>query len=259
MKKGLILNESEIISSLKRTSIPTVLVEGKDEAAVYRWLESKINIDDIDILTCSGRETLFRVYKRRNEFMPATVAFIADRDMWLFTGIPEEFHSEIIFTSGYSLENDLYVRELFEGLLSKEEKGHFDALISELCTWFAHEVDRFKTNNASLCDFHINQICPDRELCDDFKRSIGFIEPRLEDANQILERYSEALRGKNLFQALLRFLSASKRGSKFSRMNLIELGAKSENPLVHRLIEDIRKAIEGQQDSGGNGYRRATL
>ena len=215
MKKQLILTESEIVSYLKRTSIPTVLVEGRDEASVYRWLESKIDIDDIDFLTTNGRETLLAVYNRRKEFIGAPVIFVADRDMWLFTGIPKGFLREIIYTSGYSLENDLYVRELFEGLLNREEKLDFDLLIRELSSWFAYEVSRFSSTGMSLCDFHINRICPNAKLSSEFKESIGFIEPSRTDVNNILNRYTEALRGKTLFQALIRFLSASKRESKF--------------------------------------------
>ena len=41
------------------------------------------------------------------------VIFVADQDMWFFTGIPEKYRDTIIFTRGYSLENDLYLKQFY--------------------------------------------------------------------------------------------------------------------------------------------------
>jgi hypothetical protein len=201
------LSEDEMVSYLNRTSLPTILVEGSDDCSVYRYLEEKINIESIDILICNGREMLINLFNRRNEFKNISVVFIADKDMWFFTGIPKDYDSEIIFTDGYSLENDLYNKSLFESLLSPHELRDFHKLIKELSTWFAFEVNRYSETGKSLCDFHVNQICPNNSCCSNFKRSIGFIEPPVHLIKSVSHDYSRSLRGKNLFQALLRFLS----------------------------------------------------
>ena len=55
----------------------------------------------------------------------------------------------------------------------------------------------------------------------------------------VYSEYTRALRGKNLFQALIRFLSHKNRESKYSRANLIEMGAKFPNPRLEELVEKI--------------------
>jgi hypothetical protein len=239
MSKSTLMSEDEMVSYLKRTSLPTILVEGNDESLVYRYLENKINIENVDILICDGRPMLIKVFKRREEFQQANVVFVADRDMWFFRGIPEEYKDDIIFTDGYSLENDLYIQSFFEGLLNKSELQSFQNLIKELSVWFAMEVNRYIETGDSLCDVHINQICPKDVLSEEFKVKIGFVDPPVHLIQIISQDYTRALRGKNLFEALLRFLSYSKRDSKYSRTNLLELGAKNENPRLEVLVNTI--------------------
>ena len=69
MSRVIYLSENEIVSYLKKTSLPTILVEGRDELSVYtRYLESKIDIEDVDVLPCQGRITLLNIFDRREEF-----------------------------------------------------------------------------------------------------------------------------------------------------------------------------------------------
>jgi len=239
--KSIALSENEMIAYLNRTSLPTILVEGSDDRSVYRYLEDKIDIENVDILICSGRPMLIKVFERRKEFQGAKVIFVADQDMWFFTGIPEQYKNEIIFTDGYSLENDLYIKSFFENFLNKNEMQSFQNLIEQLSIWFAFEVDRYIVTNNSSCDFHINYICPAPEniLSEQFKVKINFVDPPIHLIQMISQDYTRALRGKNLFQALLRFLSHSKRQSKYSYSNLIELGTINENPRLEVLVNTI--------------------
>ena len=243
------LSVDEIVSYLKRTTLPTVLVEGTDDKSVYRYIERKLENLEVDILICGGRDALLEIYSRKAEFLDSKVVFVADKDMWYFTGIPNEYRNEIIFSNGYSLENDIYVKELFEGLLDKEEESEFRRLISELSRWFSFEVTRYKSEGYALCDIHINKIIEGSSLSEEYLQKIGFIEPESALVNQIMSSYQHSLRGKNLFQGILRFLSASKRKSKFSRYNLLELGAKTENALLDRLYEKIEIQLKPAQQS----------
>lgn len=238
------LNVDEIVAYLKRTDLPTVLVEGSDDRAVYRYVEERLSGVDADILICNGRPALLAVFKRASEYPNAKVAFVADRDMWYFTGIPAEYQRGIIYTSGYSLENDLYVRDVFEGLLSDGELVSYRGVIQELCRWFAFEVNRYRSSGASLCDININEILQkNAELCPRFLGKIGFVDPGVNVVDAIFSVYSEALRGKTLFQAILRFLSSPSRGSKFSRQNLLEMGSKLNNPRIDKLLAETQAAF----------------
>ena len=234
------LSEDEMILHLKGTSLPTILVEGNDELSIYnRYLQDKINIEDVSILTCDGRAKLLNVFKRRAEFKKAKVVFVADKDMWFFKGVPEEYDNKVIFTDGYSLENDLYIESFFNRLLDANEVKNFDNLIKELSIWFAFEVNRYQEFDYVWCDFHVNQICPEKLLSNSFKETIDFVEPPAYIVEAVYSEYTRALRGKNLFQALIRFLSHKNRESKYSRANLIEMGAKFPNPRLEELVEKI--------------------
>ena len=242
MSKRPYYSEDEIVSMMKRPSPPTILVEGSDEISVYnRYLESKIkmHIDDVSIFTCDGRAKLLNVFKRRAEFKNTKVVFVADKDMWFFTGIPEEYDNKVVFTDGYSLENDLYIESFFNRLLDENEAKDFDDLIKELSVWFAFEVNRYMEIDQAWCDVHVNQVCPEKLLSDSFKESINFVEPPVYIVESVYREYIRALRGKNLFQALLRFLSHKNRESKYSRANLIEMGAKFPNPRLEELVKKI--------------------
>ncbi|WLQ17478.1 DUF4435 domain-containing protein [Hahella aquimaris] len=233
------------------TWLPTVLVEGEDDKTVYRYIEEKFGDLDIDILPCFGRDALLKVFKRKEEYEGSKVAFVADKDMWYFTGIPEEYKENIIFSYGYSIENDLYVREIFEKLLEKEEKELYIGLIKELSKWFAFEVERYRNTGECLCDIHVNQVVPDFELNKEYLEKVGFSEPAEKLIDEIFEEYHKALRGKNLFQALLRFLSKKKRASKYSRENLFEMGAKMENGVINNLYEKLKVALYETDSKAG--------
>lgn len=244
MSKGKYYSEDEIVDILRDTSLPTILVEGRDDLSVYnRYLESKINIEDVDVLPCQGRPTLLNIFQRREEFKNAQVVFVADKDMWFFFDTPKEYESQIVFTDGYSLENDIYVEQSFKRLLDKDDVKKFENLIKELSIWFAFEVSRYKETSYSKCDVNINQICPNDTLCPNFKQKINFVDPPHELVDRIHREYARALRGKNLFQALLRFLNRREsncRESNYSRANLFELGSKVlDNPRIEILVNKI--------------------
>lgn len=237
------LSVDETVAYLKRTSQTTALVEGKDDQKVYRYIEERLEDLDLDVLICEGRDGLLAVHRRRAEFAGAPVVFIADRDMWYFTGVPPEYATSVLFTEGYSIENDLYVRDVFESLMSQEEQVRFKSLVHQLARWQAFHVEQYLSLGRCGCDVHISQIAPQDLLCDSHLASIGFIEPDPALISRIVDNYPQALRGKTLFQLLLRILSATQRSSKFSRDNLIELGAKLSNPMIEALCQRTRTAL----------------
>jgi hypothetical protein len=102
------LTIDDIVATLKRSSLPTVLVEGKEDIIIYRQIEQLFGATKINFLPCGGRNTLLKIFERRNEFSNIKTFFIADKDMWVFETPPIEYH-EVLFTTGYCLENDLYI------------------------------------------------------------------------------------------------------------------------------------------------------
>jgi hypothetical protein len=98
---------NELVSMLRHSSEPTILVEGPDDIMVYRWLKQHIEPLKASPIDCGGRQNLLSVYERRNEFSHVKTVFLADKDLYVFLGIPEEY-SDVLWTTGYSIENDIY-------------------------------------------------------------------------------------------------------------------------------------------------------
>ena len=110
------LTVEELVATLRNSDLPTVIVEGQDDMRIYRWVEERLGSRTANVLPTGGRPNLLSVYERRREFLDLPVAFVADQDMWLFSGIPTEYGG-VIWTEGYSIENDLYADADLEKLL----------------------------------------------------------------------------------------------------------------------------------------------
>lgn len=238
----------ELVSILRRSKLPTVVVEGRDDMRIFRWMEDLVKAHEVDVLGVGGRPNLFAVYDRRSEFAHLPVAFMADRDKELFTQLPVGYE-EIIWTQGYSIENDLYAGAdpSLENLMDPHEADEHRQLLNTIVKWFAFEVEEFLAGRDHEFDHHCNEIVHlDQTVMDnDFRQRRGFRQPNSELEQQIREAYQLQLRGKQLFQMLVRFLSAPNRSAKYSYHGLHEIAFKmtTSHPLMSRLIQEIEQKI----------------
>ena len=214
----------ELVAALRRSDLPTVLVEGQEDMRIYRWVEERLGARTANVLPADGREKLLSVYARRQEFPDLPVAFVADRDMWLFSGIPSDYDG-MIWTEGYSIENDLYAGAELENLLDPDERTDHQQLLDAIVEWFAFEVEEYLADRHFEVAHHCNRVVPpgQTQMDESFRQSRGFRPPGEGIRRQIREEYQLQVRGKQLFQMLVRFLSAPDRGSKFSHDNLKEI------------------------------------
>ena len=238
----------EIVEILKRSSLPTVIVEGIDDKKIYRWIEDRIKIDihNADVLQCGGRNTLLKVYDRSSEFSHLKTAFLADRDMWLFTAIPEQY-SGIIWTEGYSVENDLYADSTLENLLDKKEKTEHSLVLQSLIEWFAFEVEEYRDERKAETSVHPDRIVPrgQTQLSQEFIKKRGFVTPDRQTVEEIKSDYQLKLRGHTIFELLARYLSATKRNPKHSIKGLYEIALKMSATCqyTYRLIDEINQKL----------------
>ena len=246
-----------LVSILIRSHTPKIVVEGADDVVIYRELVSRIGILNVGLHAAGGREKLLRVYERRREFPHVPVAFIADQDMWVFTGVPEDY-AEIIWTQGYSIENDLYADAGLENLLDARDLAEHRHILDSLCSWFAFVVEETLAGNTPRLDFHCSRIVPpgETELDADFCRDCGFRVPAADLVQQIRTAYQRLLRGKLLFQLLVRFLSKPSHG--FARASLNDyalynfaLRMPGASPLLDRLMAAVRQNIAEQRTVSG--------
>ena len=240
------LTEDVLVATLRRSRLPTVIVEGKDDMQIYQWAERRVGIQKANVLPVGGRETLLAVYKRRNEFAHLPVAFVADRDLWLFSGIPPGY-PDIIWTEGYSIENDLYADASLESLLTANEAAEHRQVLDLIIEWFAFEVEEYLAGREARVATHCNQVIPPGETAMDqgFRNSRGFHPPNQTLHQQIKTAYQLQLRGKSLFEILIRFLNAPNRRPKYRMLALYEIAVKmtSPQPLIDRLISEIERTI----------------
>lgn len=236
---GKYLTDEEIVSYLKHSSLPTLLVEGKDDMSIYRWIEEDCGAI-FDIFQCHGRKTLFKVFDRRNEINNVKIAFVADKDTFVFNKVPNKYN-DIIFTNGYSIENDLYYGRRIEGLLSHRELLIYQKSIKEYCRYYASQVER--VNHAESYNL---RILPCKILDENTHELIpsnlgfSFIEPSDEVYNNVVDNYDKLIRGHSLFSLLFRIISKRKKDPKYSHIQLYEMcyrTMRSEimNLLVHKI------------------------
>ena len=149
----------ELVATLRRSALPTVLVEGQDDMRIYRWIEARLGSQTANVLPTGGRKNLLCIYRRRHEFAALPVAFVADRDMCLYSGIPSDYDG-VIWTKGYSIENDLYAGAELENLLNPDEKKDHRQLLNVIVEWFAFEVEEFLEKRPYEVKTHCNQVVP---------------------------------------------------------------------------------------------------
>ena len=128
-----LMTVEHLVGVLRRARKPNIVVEGDDDVIIYRELAKRIGILEVVLLPSGGREKLLQVYERRSEFSHVPVAFVADQDMWIFSGI-EPSYNDIIWTHGYSIENDLYSDAGLERLLNESEIAEHKQILDSIST-----------------------------------------------------------------------------------------------------------------------------
>lgn len=242
-----------LVIALRLSNKPNIIVEGKDDEIIYRTLVERLGRFDVGFFSASSKNTLLRLYEELSQyeslgdFRHVPVAFIADRDMWLFSGIPEGY-ADIIWTQGYSIENDLYISAELESFLETHQQ-----VLNAVCRWFAFEVEAFLKGDAAYVAEGLDEIVPrgKTELDDAFLKRRGFLPPQEERYQQIREAYGLQLRGKLLFQTLLRFLNAADRELRFQTTHhglfAIALDRPVSSQLFDRLIHEIERKLSDQK------------
>lgn len=247
------MSVDEIVATIKHSSLPTVLVEGTTDANVYRTLEKRLAVGVGTMLPAGGRPNLLEVFQRRNEFQGNRCAFIADLDMWAFTTIPPEY-ADIIFTKGYSIENDVLSGPVPIRLMDDSERAEFNHLLEHLARWIAFEVGEWLSGGNCHLDTHVNQLVPSTStsLCPHWQTKRGYREPSASVLETVQRSPHLLIRGKQVLQAFLRILSKKDRKAKYSKYSLLELCVTSpEHKECERILESVRKVLRHPRSTNG--------
>lgn len=218
------LTEDELISTLRHSEMPTILVEGKDDLKIFRWLEDDINAlssTHVDILPCGCRNTLLKLYKQRSTF--SKVIFVADKDQYVYGTIPPEY-SDVVFTTGYSIENDLYQGKGIENLFDKQDRAIFNKALDSYLEYYAREVEKCIKGEEFKLTQSPQEILKCYLLKDEYKPQQP---PQQSMVLKLKENYDLLLRGHSLFQLLLMVLTRKERLSKPNMDSIYEMCYKS--------------------------------
>lgn len=196
------LTPDEIVQHLKRTSGPTVVCEGNDDVVFYRELETLLGPTNVAVLPAGGRPALLKVFDRRIEFKNTPTLFFADRDMWVFSGVPPEYN-EIHLTRGFSIENDLLASSPVEDLIHRNDLPRYRKCLDAVLHWFSFVVEQHSATGN--CEFpHIMRVLEDgkENLCPVFCSEIGYVPADLSILNELRSHYRESYaekRGSNCY------------------------------------------------------------
>jgi hypothetical protein len=243
----------ELHAVLMKTALPTILVEGTTDAQVLRHLENRLATHlpiRPNILPCGGRPILLQVFdlvKKRPPKKANRILYLADRDMWLFSSVPPQF-SDIIFTNGYSIENDLYAGSAIEKLLEKgSEDVRFENVVRQLSHWIAFEVNEFKAGRPHEVSPNVAAVVTDdgSGLKATFCAKRNYVAQSATEVDELVAKYASHLPGKKIFEALSQILSSPGRAAKYSRKHLHEICLKlcDENQNVQRLLAALHSGL----------------
>jgi hypothetical protein len=197
----------ELVATLKRSNLPTILVEGADDVMIYRQIERQFGARKVNILPCGGRNTLLKVFERSSEFPHLKVHFMADKDMWVFESVPEKY-ATISFTNGYSIENDLYADgfKRLDELLDADELVHKAALLENVAEWFASEVEKYLNDGKEMKLSEVTLLSPkvmeksENHFTVTFLAERGVVKPTPQMVQLVHAENYKRLRGKYLFE-----------------------------------------------------------
>jgi hypothetical protein len=229
----------ELVSMLRHSSLPTLVVEGDEDVVAFRCLEERFCSIQLSVLRVGGRPNLLAVFGRRGELPRDSVAFIADRDMWVYGELPLDYRSPLIaFTHGYSLENDVFMDGEIEKMMSIGERERFLEEVERFVEWFALAVNRLICGSSDeRLDFHPNAIL-DGGVSAAVELQPGETYPSALQT-RIKEDYARLIRGKSLLALAVRQLSYPGRAVRHHHLSLIEVTANRPGALLQSLHQHV--------------------
>ncbi|MDE0399142.1 MAG: hypothetical protein OXL96_15205 [Candidatus Poribacteria bacterium] len=244
-----------------RCTLPAFVVEGSDDARIYTWVLQALGLSSyqVKIVKASTKGDLLQIYEavdeNRDSYADFPIVFIADLDMFLFEGVPSEYNG-VVFTNGYSIENDLYSFANLEELLDPmSERENHKKVLDTIIEWFAFEIQEYQAGRYSKIARNLEEIVPedgttmDPEFLKYLRECRGFTSPCQAIHDEIKKDYKLKLRGKILFEILNRFLCHKNRKYKYSKIHLFEIAIRKpdDSTLKDKLIKKIRCKLNDEK------------
>lgn len=234
------LTVDEVLSLLQRTSLPTIVVEGRDDMIVYRRMEERLEGLGVSVLPVGGRSKVLQIFERRSE-IPRNVqcAYVVDCDTWIYSGIPAPYKDGcLILTSGYSIENDVFVDGDLQRLLTPTERLEFQRDLQRFIHWYALELSRALSDDSGEISLHPSNVLDAARY--PVLTALRPSEPYPDSLRTEIEaNFQRLLRGKSLMALLVSKLSHSRRVPKHSHKALLESVAVTPGHNLERIQREL--------------------
>lgn len=235
-----IMSVDEAIEMLKRSSLPTVITEGRDDYLFFRRIEEEFIESGLDIIAVGGKDSVLSIFERRQEIQRNDVFFFVDKDFWIFQGTPNNYqHRKILMTDGYSIENDLYRDGDPESILTRNEKEIFGSELYHLICWYCFSIKNNQSGIPTPIKTHPNRIISEGGLCSNLCSEINYTAPSESEIAEMQVNYKSHFRGKNLLYLIGRQLCKKDRWPKYSYHQLVEFCVTRKGPHYQRVYNDI--------------------
>lgn len=242
----------EIADLIKRSGLITIVVEGKDDLFVYRILEHiyEDNLTQVDVLSAGGRGAVLEVFdKLKNTSHLHKTIFIVDQDLWIFTGIPSEYNNErIITTSGYSIENDIFIDRQLEALMGGcGILTSFRVDLQIFLRWYSLAINRITSQtelDGETLKLHPDTFFKTHETINTYcslKQGEVFPQSIYDDLST---EYHLKFRGKSLLPLALKALNSRPSHPKYNSKSIMEETAISQRGIhLNRIFSKVGALI----------------
>lgn len=239
------LTVDDVIATLKNSSLPSVIVEGRDDLVVYRRIEEIDCGEAVSVFPIGGQNKVLELFRRRAELGKGSrVAFVADRDRWVFEGVPRDLaHKELIFTEGYSIENDIIRDGAFNCLMTPGEGVLFEKELNVISKWFALAMSNFlhgKPESLSTYPGTILEIANSDEILSDMLESDGHASSIFEEIDRDPLRM---IRGKTVMSLIIRQVGSSGRIVRHHSLSLMDIVGAKPGHYVATLFANVLSAL----------------
>lgn len=234
----------EIIATLNHSNLPTLIIEGDDDVLVFRRFEQQAENLTLSVMPVGGRSQVLSLFKRSTEIKSkGPIAFVADLDLWVLSSVPAEYIADnLIFTDGYSIENDVFRDIDCATLLMPAELNTFIGEVERYLVWYALSASRCLAGGNAVLDIHPNRLLNSATEW----TALTALEPLEQYPQALHDRirgdYQRFVRGKSLFQVFLRRMTTS-RSARHSKAALLEMAGVKPGPLIQAMFEKVRISL----------------
>jgi hypothetical protein len=232
----------EVIALLSRSSLPTVIIEGKDDVVIYRRMEEEFGEFGLSVLPVGGRENVLKIFDQLDGSPSRdNLIFIADRDLWVISSIPESYIAEnLIFTDGYSIENDVFRDLDIKSIMTDGERKLFDIEVNRFVYWYSLALKRTLEGNFDLDLSLFPSRILDHPVEYDAQTKLHPDEKYpVEILSTVEEDKFKFLRGKSLMHLASRQLTRAGRDQQIPMGSFMGMAPARRGPLLNKIFDNV--------------------